>query len=70
MHGMFFSLLVLIIVGLLSMGGLIAGADNHPGYGAAAGGIAAGVAILMLALVHLRIHVQKMGLWPDDNNKE
>ncbi len=70
MHGMFFSLLVLIILGLLGMGMLIAGADNHPGYGAAAGGIAAGVAVLMLAMLHLRIHEQKLGLWPDDKSKE
>ena len=70
MNGMFFSLLVLILMGLLAMVPLIAMADKHPGYGAAAGGIAAGVAILMLALVHLRIHEQKLYLWPDDNNKE
>ena len=70
MNGMFFSLLVLILMGLLAMVPLIAGADNHPGHGAAAGGIATGVAILMLALVHLRIHEQKLYLWPDDNNKE
>jgi hypothetical protein len=70
MHGIFFALLIMIILGLLGMGALIAAAGNYPGYGAAAGGVATGVAVLVLAMLILRIYEHKMGLWPKDKNKE
>ena len=70
MNGMFFSLLILIALALLCAIVFMTDAIYNVSCAVAFSGSAVTVAVLMLALVHLRIHEQKLYLWPDDNNKE
>jgi tellurite resistance protein TehA-like permease len=70
MHGLYLMIVVLMVIGLVLTGAMVADAADHPGYGAIGAGAAVAVAILVFALVHLRIFEQKMGLWPDDKSKK
>ncbi len=70
MNRMFFSLLILIALGLLCAFASLTGAPHNVALAVVFSGSAVAVAILMLGLVHLRIHEQKLALWPNDHDKE
>ncbi len=61
MDGLYIVIVLLVILGLIGMGMLIAEANNDPGYGPVAGGLAIAVAVLLHALVNLRAHEQRIG---------